>query len=197
LILRDPAAKAANAAADRFAADCRLFAPVADLDLSANKKPAAAIVFFACPARAAIQHRESFKDPLLLFGDEDAELATLLEGPGSDGFHVATAVDPTGTPERLGAFQRRFEEKHKQRPTTAAVLTYDAITVWAEAAHRNDELDAAAIRDQLLKRETPFEVLTGTLLFADDHTARRPVFVGRVAGGKLVDIKTYEPSPAK
>ena len=104
----------------------------------------AAIVFFACSARASLQHRESFQGALLLFGDEDAELLTLLESPGADGFHVASAVDPTVTPERLAGFQRRYEEKHKQRPTPAAVLTYDAIIVWAEAAHRADELEAAA-----------------------------------------------------
>ena len=198
LILRDPDAKAAQLAADRFAADCRSFAPVADLNLSAAKKPEAGIVLFACSARMALQHREAFKDALLLFGDEDAELSVLLESPGADGFHIASAFDPTSTPERLAAFTQRYESAHKQRPSAAAALTYDALTVWAESARRAEELDdAAAIRKQLLKREAPFEVLTGTLTFADDHTARRPIFVGRVASGKLVDVKTYDAEKPK
>jgi hypothetical protein len=49
----------------------------------------------------------------------------------------------------------------------------------------------------LLKRDSPFEVLTGGLMFAGDHTARRPIFVGRTAGGKLVDIKAYDAEPVK
>jgi ABC-type branched-subunit amino acid transport system substrate-binding protein len=198
LILRDPVAKVANIAANRFAADCRAFAPVSELDVSAAKKPEAGVVFFACSARQAVQSRDAFKDPLLLFGDEEAELPALLaEGPAAEGFHIATAHDPTSQPERLAAFARRYEEMHKQPPTAGAVLTHDSLRVWVEAARRADSLDAAAIRGELLKRETPFEVLTGSLTFADDHTARRPIFVGRVAGGKLADVKSYEAGGAK
>src|SRR5262245_31599232 len=199
LILRDPAAKAANAAADRFAVDCRAFAPVMEVELSAAKKPGAAVVFFACSARQAMAYREPFQDALLLFGDEEAEVTALLEGPGSDGFHVASAFDPTFRPERLAAFARSYEEKYKLPPTAQAMLIYDALSIWVEAARRldKDELEAAAIRGVLLQSDKPFEALTGTLTFADDQTARRPVFVGRFAGGKLVDIKAYDAATAK
>lgn len=199
LILRDPAARAANIAGDRFAADCRAFAPVTEIELSVAKKPPAAVVFFACSARQAIEQREPFQGALLLFGDEDAEVSTLLEGPGADGFQIATAYDPTHRPERLAAFAQSYEEKYKQPPTAGAMLVHDALTVWVEAARRADnaDLEAAAIRAELLKRDKPFEVLAGTLTFADDHTARRPVFVGRVSGGKLVDVKSSDAAPAK
>jgi ABC-type branched-subunit amino acid transport system substrate-binding protein len=205
LILRDPAAKAANVAADRFAADCRAFGPVSDLDLSAARKPAAGVIFFACSARQAVQARDAFKDALLFFGDEEAELAAILaEGPPADGFHVATAYDPANQLERHTTFARRYHEAYKQPPTAGAVLAHDALTVWVEAVRRwaegarhPDKFDAAEIRTQFLKRERPFDVLTGTLTFADDHTARRPVFVGRIVGGKLSDINSYEAGPVK
>jgi len=205
LVLRDPAAKAANVAADRFAADCRTFAPVSDLDVSVSKKPAAGVVFFACSARQAAQNRDAFKDALLFFGDEDVELAALVgEGPAAEGFQVATVYDPTNQPDRLAAFARRYQEAYKQSPTAAAVLVHDALTVWVEAVRRwadgarhADRFDAAEIRTQFLKRDKPFDVLTGTLIFADDHTTRRPVFVARIAAGKLGDIKTYEAGPTK
>jgi ABC-type branched-subunit amino acid transport system substrate-binding protein len=199
LILRDPTARAANVAADRFAADCRAFAPVTEVELSVAKKPPAGIVFFACSARQATEQREPFPGALLLFGDEDTEVSTLLEGPGADGFHIATAFDPTLKPERLAVFARSYEEKYKQPPTAGAMLIHDALTIWVEATRRadNTDLEAAAIRGELLKRDKPFEVLTGTLTFADDHTARRPIFVGRVTGGKLVDVKSYDAAPAK
>jgi hypothetical protein len=71
----------------------------------------------------------------------------------------------------------------------AAVLAHDALSVWVEAARRANALDAGSIREQFLKRDQPYDVLTGTLTFADDHTAQRPAFVGRVSGGRLVDIK--------
>jgi ABC-type branched-subunit amino acid transport system substrate-binding protein len=199
LILREPAARAANVAADRFAVECRTFAPVTEVDLSVSKKPPAGLVFFACSAQQAMEHREPFQGAILLFGDEDPQAFALLEGSGADDFHIATAYDPTHKPERLAAFARSYEEKYKQPLPAGAMLIHDALTVWVEAARRADnaDLEAAAIRSELIKRDKPFEVLTGTLTFADDHTARRPIFVGRVAGGKLVDVKSYEAEPAK
>jgi ABC-type branched-subunit amino acid transport system substrate-binding protein len=196
LILRDPAAKAANLAADRFAADCRAFADVvADTTVSADKKPGAEVVFFACPARQAVQARAGLnEDTQLLFGDEDAELPALLaEGQRANGMTVAAAFHPDARSERLTAFAQRYEQEYKQPPTVAAVLAHDALTVWVEAVRRAGGFDTKAVRDELLKRETPFEVLTGTLTFADDHTARRPAFVAQVQNGKLGPATRHDP----
>ena len=189
LVIRDPAARAAGVAADRFVAECRSFTPpvaVRLVELAADKKPPADVVFFACPAKTAVQHRDQFKDALLLFGDEDAELPALLaEGDRADGFLVATAVDPSGQSGRLAEFAARFREQAKRPPTVAAVLAHDALTVWVEAARRADKLEADAIREQLLKRDQPFDTLAGPLTFAADHAAVRTAFVGRLSGGEV------------
>src|SRR5262245_13095172 len=196
LILRDPAAKAANLAADRFAADCRAFADVvADTTVSAEKRPGAEVVFFACPARQAVQARAGLeRDTQLLFGDEDAELPALLaEGQRANGMTVATAFHPDATSDRLAAFAQRYEQEPKRPPRVAAGLAYDALTIVVEAARRAGGLDAKSVRDELLKRDPPFEVLTGTLTFADDHTARRPAFVAQVQNGKLGPATRHDP----
>lgn len=193
LIIRDDTAKAANLAADRFAADCRSFARVTDVKLADANKSSAGVVFFACSARSAIEHRNSHTHALCLFGDEDAELVTLVaSGIAADGFHVAMAHDPSFKEDRLGVFANRFQLAYGSPPTAESALAYDAISIWVEAARRANKLDSAALRGELRNRAKPFDVLTGTLTFADDQTARRPVFVGRIAGGKIERLLVRE-----
>jgi ABC-type branched-subunit amino acid transport system substrate-binding protein len=194
-IVRDPAARSANLAADQFAADCRA-AGVRVIDPD-TPKAAADVAFFATPARQALDARPP-ADKLSIFGGADAEFAPFLAGGGAaDGFLVATAYSAEAKSDRLTAFANRYREKYGQAPTAAAVLAHDAFTVWVEAARRANSLDVEPIREQLLKRTEPFESLTGPLTFADDHTARRPVFVGRVIDGTLKDVRPYDPAPIK
>jgi branched-chain amino acid transport system substrate-binding protein len=193
LIVRDPAARGANLAADRFVADCRAAGiRVIDAD-AAPAKPPADMIFVAGPARLALEAQPE-GNALRLFGGGDAELPALLAGgPPADGIVVATAYHAELKTDRLTAFATRYREKYGQPPSAAAILAHDAFTVWVEAVRRANNLDAGPLRDQLLKREKPFDTLTGPLTFADDHTARRPVFVGRVSDGTLKDVKAYEP----
>jgi hypothetical protein len=58
-------------------------------------------------------------------------------------------------------------------------------------------LEVGALREQLVKREKPFDALTGPLLFAGDQTARRPIFVGAITGGKLADLRSFEATANK
>ena len=196
LVVRDPNARAAGLAADRFVADCQAAMPAVVVrrgdvsDLGDATKMGFDVVFCACPARAAVKVRAAFPmNPLFLFGDEDAELPALLaEGGAAEGFVFAAAANPNDKAERLAGFAGRYQAAFQQPPTVAAVLAHDALSVWVEAARRAGSLEAAAIRGELLKRDTPFEVLTGTLTFADDHTAQRPAFVGQVRGGKPGEV---------
>lgn len=193
LVLRDPAARAANAAAERFMAECRTFSPpvaVRVAEVTDEQTPNADVVFLACPARSAVRQRDFCKGALFLFGDEDAELPALFaEGPAAENFVVVTAVIPEDKSDRYVAFAKSYQEQYKQPPTVAAVLAHDALSIWVEAARRANSLDANPIREQLLKHEQPFDILTGTLTFADDHTAQRPAFVGRISGGRLAELK--------
>ena len=191
-IVRDPAAKSANLAADQFAADCQA-AGVRVIELPPGpNKPTADVVFFACSVKQALEARPTGDKPAV-FGGGDADLPALLAGgPPADGFLVATAFHPDLKNERLTAFATRYREKYGHAPPTAAVLAHDAFSVWVEAVRRANTLDVGPVREHLVKRDKPFDTLTGPLTFADDHTARRPVFVGTVAGGKLTAIKAFE-----
>lgn len=196
LVVRDPNARAAGLAADRFVHECQTAMPAVVIrradatDLGEAAKMRMEVVFCACPARAAVKVREAYPmNALFLFGDEDAELPALLaEGGAAEGIVFASAVNPNDKGERLAGFVGRYQQAFQQPPTVAAVLAHDALAVWVEASRRAGSLEAAAIRGELLRRDQPFEVLAGTLTFADDHAAQRPAFVGQVRGGKLGDI---------
>jgi ABC-type branched-subunit amino acid transport system substrate-binding protein len=190
VVVRDPATKEANLAADRFVADCRA-AGLRVID-PAPPKAAAGVIFFAGPVPQAAEARPG-ESTLRLFGGGDAELSALIAGgSAADGFVVATAYHADLKTDRLTAFAARYREKYAQPLPAAAVLAHDAFSAWVEAVRRANSLDGGPVRDQFRKRETPFDALTGPLTFADDHTARRPVFVGRVADGTLKDVKSYD-----
>jgi ABC-type branched-subunit amino acid transport system substrate-binding protein len=189
LVIRDPAVKSANLAADRFLAELTTTSiRVAEVDVTVADKPAAEAVFFACTTKAALEHRP--KDAMRIYGDEPADL--LLSGTVADGFVVATAYHAGVATDRINAFTQRFQKAHGRSPTPEAVLTYDALTIWVEAARRANGLDKDALRSELLKHDSPFESLTGPLSFAQDQSARRPIFVGRVANGQLADPKQFD-----
>ena len=196
-IVRDPAAKSAVVAADQFAAECQA-AGIRVVELAAGaSKPTADAVFFACSVKQTLEGRAT-GDKLVLFGGADDELSALLAGgPPADGIVVATTAHAELKTDRLIAFVTRYREKHGVAPTTSAILAHDAFSIWVEAIRRASTLEIGPLREQLVKREKPFEALTGPLTFADDHTARRSVFVAIVAKGTLADVRRFEAGPIK
>jgi ABC-type branched-subunit amino acid transport system substrate-binding protein len=194
-IVRDPAARSANLAADQFAAECHAAGVRVTDPYAESARASVDAIFFALPVGLALQARVG-GDKLCLFGGGDADFPSLLAGgPPAEGFLVATAFHPDAKSDLLTAFTGRYREKYGQPPPVAAVLAHDALTVWVEAARRANSLEVEPLREQMRKRDQPFESLTGPLIFADDHTARRPIFVGRVADGILKDVRPYDPAP--
>ncbi len=99
LVVRDPLAKAANRAADRFLAELSSDGiRVSETDAANDNKPMADAVFFACSARVALKYRP--KNSLRLFGGDPAEL--LLAGSDADGLVVAVPYCAGAQSEALG-----------------------------------------------------------------------------------------------
>ena len=186
LVIRDPSARAANLAADRFVADLRAGGvKLAEVDVAAADKPAAELVFLACSAKSAIQHQP--KNAKALFGGDDTELAALINGgAATEGIHVASALAPVGQTQVYTNFVEKYRSAHDRRtPSIEAMLAHDALSIWIEAARRAYGYDTSAIRDELRKTDKPFDSLAGPLTFANDQTAQRPVFVWQIVGGQL------------
>jgi ABC-type branched-subunit amino acid transport system substrate-binding protein len=187
LVLREPAAKAANLAADRFVADLRATGiKITEAEIPAAEKPSSDLVFLACSAKSAIQHRP--KDAKAMFGGDDTELTALINGSAAtDGVFIASALAPVGQTQAFSNFIEKFRSTHNRRtPSVEAMLAHDALSIWIEAARRAKSYDSSAIRDELRKSDQPFDALTGTLTFNNDQAAQRSVFVWQISGGQLM-----------
>jgi ABC-type branched-subunit amino acid transport system substrate-binding protein len=197
VIVRDRPALAANLAADAFVVECKLAGThVIESDLTPTR-PTADVVFFACSTRKALEARHA-ADKACVFGGSDAELPTLYAGGApAEGFFIATAFHADSGIEAQAGFVNHYREKFGQAPSAVAALAYDAFHVWAEAVRRANSLDAGPLREHLLNRNNPFDTVTGPITFADDQTARRKVFVGRLLDGKLTNLTSIDSSPTK
>jgi branched-chain amino acid transport system substrate-binding protein len=132
--------------------------------------------------------------PTLLFGGEEAEMASLLSDvdPAKQ-FIAAASFYPGDDTPAAKEFVRQFQEKHGKPPTIAAALAHDAVNIWAEAARRANSTEPEKVREQLSKKDAEFEVLTGKLSFVEDHSPRRPVFVVRLTPEKPHLERRYDP----
>jgi len=196
LVLREPSAKGANLAADRFVADLRANGvKVAEAEIADKEKPAAEFVFLACSAKSAIQHRP--KEAKAMFGGDDTEMSILINaGVAADGLFIASALAPVGQSQLMSTFIEKFRSAHAGRtPSIDALLAHDAFSIWVEAARRAKSYDAAAIRDELRKIDKPFDSLTGPVVFSSDQTAQRPTFVWQISGGQLTSRADLNPKP--
>jgi ABC-type branched-subunit amino acid transport system substrate-binding protein len=197
LIVREKEARAANAAADRFAAECQSFARVSD-NVSADAiQVEGAVLFLACSARKLADLTGYGFASLVLFGDEDAEVAELLKSDHAiEGLHFAMACDPDGK-NVSHTFAARYQEAYRQRPNADAILAFDCLSIWVQAARRANSIEPEAIRQELLKREQPFDSATGPLTFADDRTARRKVHVYKFENGELQLVSIHDAEPVR
>src|SRR5262245_10497543 len=145
LVLREPSAKTANLAADRFVADLRATGiKITEAELPAANKSSSDLVFLACSAKSAIQHR--LKETKAMFGGDDTELSALINGStATDGVYVASALAPVGQTQAMSNFVEKFRSKHDRRtPSVEAMLAHDAFSIWVEAARRAKSYEASA-----------------------------------------------------
>ncbi|MBI3410299.1 MAG: ABC transporter substrate-binding protein [Planctomycetes bacterium] len=153
-----------------------------------DTKPAA--LLFAGKARDFLAFRKELAPsmPLVLFAGDDGSLR-----PSESGEPVVTvtafAVDPDLP--KTQEFARKFRETFQQVPDVNAALAYDGVRLVVEALGRTQNGEALV---EELKKTSEFPSLTGPISFGLDRVLRRPAFVVRLEGGKIVLLKRVNPS---
>jgi branched-chain amino acid transport system substrate-binding protein len=106
--------------------------------------------------------------------------------------YVASAKsEPTPLNE---SFVRRYEEHANNSPSVPAALAYDSIQIVAELLRRAQSVVPEKVRAEFAKPDVqPFQSLMGPLSFDRNHSARRPLFIGRLTAGRVADPTKYEP----
>ena len=88
-------------------------------------------------------------------------------------------------------FARQYREAFKEEPDAAAALAYDGVRILVDALQRAQKPGSEGLVEEL-RHTKDFAGLAGPLTFDSDQQLRRPVFVGRVIGGKFEADKRYD-----
>jgi len=145
-------------------------------------------------AKSVLAWRSKLPSVSLLFGGEEADVPTLqAEADSMKPIVAAVSFHPDDETPAAKEFVRQYQEKHLKPPTIAAALAHDAVGVWAEAARRSNSLQADKIREQLMKNDATFNVLTGQLSFAANHSPRRAIFLIKTEGNQMPKLLAREP----
>jgi branched-chain amino acid transport system substrate-binding protein len=127
----------------------------------------------------------------IIFGGE----INLLDADrdATNGVHVATPYVVSDSSKENVEFVKKYQERFHQPPDVNAALAYDGLQVLLEAMRRAQSIERSKINAALTEMATtPFDKgLSGTWTFDKSHSARRPVYVGKVEDGKVAVFKAY------
>jgi branched-chain amino acid transport system substrate-binding protein len=155
-------------------------------------------VLFVGPAsdllKLRVQLQQSgIKVPLLYGGDDVSALVSQTNEKTPSDVYVAEVFAGDGGTSQGQEFVKKYQERFHEFPDLQAVLAYDGIRLLAEAFRQTKSARTADVRAALAEPNFSFDSLTGPLTFAAEHSARRPLFIGKVQDGRVAVVKRYEP----
>lgn len=130
---------------------------------------------------------------LWIFAGEEGQTDLLRSSEKVRPFLAARAFDATDSTAKK--FTDRYSELNRSVPSPEAALSYDAARIFFAAARSAKEFQASKIQAKL-NDLTDLACVTGSFWFADDRTARRPVFITKISLNKSVTIRRFE-TPSK
>jgi len=104
-------------------------------------------------------------------------------GPAAEGFEAVFPYDPTRNDPRWVHFNRRFEERFKEKPEQFASLAYDAMNALLDSICRAG-LNRARIHDALADTEQ-YDGVTGHMVFDPNQKNVAPMYLGTVHDGTI------------
>jgi ABC-type branched-subunit amino acid transport system substrate-binding protein len=131
---------------------------------------------------------------LILAGGEEHLAALQADREAGNGLYLATTYVTDGATPQNQSFARDYQERFHEAPDVNAALAYDGVRLLLEAARRVGVPTPSQVRTEVAGfMSAGFDSLTGTLTFDQNHSARRPLYVGRLQDGQLKVIKRYDP----
>ncbi|MFO1450415.1 MAG: ABC transporter substrate-binding protein [Opitutaceae bacterium] len=129
-----------------------------------------------------------------LLGGDGFEAPQLLEigGAALEGAYYSTHFATENTGEVSRAFVRAYEGRHGSAPNGLSALTYDAITLVADAARRAGSVEKSALKAALAATRN-FPGVTGRTSINAQRDADKDAAIITVRGGKLVFVETIRP----
>jgi branched-chain amino acid transport system substrate-binding protein len=113
-------------------------------------------------------------------------------GPAAEGFEAVFPYDPTRKDPRWLDFNRRFEDRFKEKPEQFASLAYDAMNNLLDAICKAG-LNRARIHDALANVEQ-YDGVTGHMVFDPNQKNVSPMYLGTVHDGAITyRVATMQP----
>src|ERR1035437_5974391 len=112
-------------------------------------------------------------------------------GPAAEGFEAVFPYDPTRNDPRWLNFNRRFEDRFKEKPEQFASLAYDAMNALLGSICKGG-LNRARIHDALANIEQ-YDGVTGHMVFDPNQKNVAPMYLGTVHNGAITyRVETME-----
>jgi branched-chain amino acid transport system substrate-binding protein len=116
-------------------------------------------------------------------------------GDAAEGFQAVFPYDPTRQDPRWLAFDKRFEDRFREKPEQFASLAYDAMNMLLDSICKAG-LNRARIHDALADIEQ-YDGVTGHMIFDPNQKNVAPMYLGTVHDGTIsYRIATMEKPPA-
>jgi len=113
-------------------------------------------------------------------------------GPAVENCYFCSHFSPDSTAPALGAFLKAYSAKYSATPPPLAALSYDAVTLAADALKRAGSAEPAALRATLAATRD-FPGATGSITLDDHRNPRKPGIVIRIENGKFTYLQTINP----
>jgi branched-chain amino acid transport system substrate-binding protein len=139
------------------------------------------------------QLHDAAPEAALVVGTSEDGPAALAEDRAAAGtVYLASAFATDALTPKGQEVARKYRERFGQDLDGYGALAYDDARILFEAFRRARTTRGDEVRKVLLNLDN-FEGLTGVVAFTKEHTARRPLFVLRLAEGKVQLAKRYDP----
>ena len=118
-------------------------------------------------------------------------------GPAAEGFEAVFPYDPTRNDPKWIDFNRRFEDRFKEKPEQFASLAYDAMNALLDSICKAG-LNRARIHDALANIEQ-YDGVTAHMVFDPNQKNVAPMYLGTVHNGsisyRVATMEKQQPQP--
>jgi len=149
--------------------------------------------YYVAAGLVARQARELGLTATLLGGD-GFEAPQLLEigGEALEGVHYSTHFSPESASPASRRLVEAYRARHGEAPNGLAALSYDAVTLVADAIRRAGSTEAKALRGALAATRD-FPGATGATTLDARRDALKEAAIMKVTGGKIVFVEAVRP----
>jgi ABC-type branched-subunit amino acid transport system substrate-binding protein len=129
----------------------------------------------------------------VIFAGEENDLSRLGATFTSNiPIYAATSFSSESSEETVKDFVNKYRAIYGNTPSLNGALAYDAFQVYVQLVRKAESIQSKKLREELIKKEATWNVLTGKIQFNNDGTCKRANYIVRLEKGLWKLEKRYE-----